>query len=404
MSWRVSRPLPERPLRVLELRTVRGTGGGPEKTILLGTARTDPSKYAITVCYIRDERDDVFHIDRRAQDLPINYVEVRERHSFDPRIWGQLKALVRSHHIDIVHGHDYKTNLLAFLLGRSAGVIPMATSHGWTGHSVRERYLYYPGDRLVLARLPHVIAVSSDIREQLVAAGARPGNVTVVLNAIDPEMFVRNRAAEQTVRQRIGMANNDFVIGAVGRLEPQKDFAGLIDAFAGVLSHIPQARLLIAGDGSLRSELQAHIERRGLGKSCTLLGHVDDVKTLHHAFDLFVQSSVYEGTPNAVLEAMALETPIVATAAGGTAELARHGREALIVPFNDQVALRDAILTAIRDPHATEQRRVMARRRVETELSFGTRMRKVEAIYDALAMRFIPPARRGDAISTCATS
>ena len=77
--------MPERPLRILELRTVRGTGGGPEKTILLGSARTDPSRYAITVCYIRDERDPVYHIDRRAENLPVDYVEVRERNSFDPR-------------------------------------------------------------------------------------------------------------------------------------------------------------------------------------------------------------------------------------------------------------------------------------------------------------------------------
>ena len=66
--------MPDRPIRILELRTVFGTGGGPEKTILLGTARTDPARYAITVCYIRDERDSVYHVDERAQDLPVDYV------------------------------------------------------------------------------------------------------------------------------------------------------------------------------------------------------------------------------------------------------------------------------------------------------------------------------------------
>ena len=316
--------MPERPLRILELRTVRGTGGGPEKTILLGTARTDRSRYAITVCYIRDERDPIFHIDRRAKDLPVDYVGIPERNSFDHRIWSRLRDLVRIRQIDIVHSHDYKTDLLAWMLQRRTGVIPFATAHGWTGHSPRERYVYYPGDRWVLSRLPHVVAVSTDIKQQLVRAGARPENVTVVLNAIDPVAFVRNEADEGRARARFDVSTGDFVIGAVGRLEPQKDFASLIDAFSHVVVQVPEARLLIAGDGSLRAVLQAQIERLGLQHQCRLLGHVDDVRQLHHALDLFAQASVYEGTPNSVLEAMALETAIVATDAGGTAELARQ--------------------------------------------------------------------------------
>ena len=379
--------MPERPIRILELRTVRGTGGGPEKTILLGTARTDAARYAITVCYIRDERDSVFHIDERAEGLPLRYVEVRERNSFDPKIWPQLKALVRSERIDIVHAHDYKTDLLAWLMGRRLGVIPMATAHGWTGHSTRERTIYYPGDRWVLARLPHVVAVSSDIRNQLLKAGAKPGNVTVVLNAIDATAFRRDRSKHREARRQFQLEASDFVLGAVGRLEPQKDFPLLIRSFARLARELPAARLVIAGDGSLRGSLQAQIDALGLQGRCRLLGHVSDIPLLHHAFDLFVQSSLYEGTPNAVLEAMALESPIVATDAGGTAEVARHGQEALIVPFEDEEALVSALNEAIQNPHATVERVRAARRRVETDLSFDSRLRKVEAIYDRLASR-----------------
>jgi glycosyltransferase involved in cell wall biosynthesis len=382
---------------------VRGTGGGPEKTILLGTARTDPAQYAITVCYIRDARDEVFHIDQRAQDLPVDYVEVRERNSFDPRIWPELCELVRSRNIDIVHAHDYKTDLLAWALGRRTGVIPMATAHGWTGHSTRERLLYYPGDRWVLSRLPHVVAVSSDIRDTLIRAGASPDQVTVILNAIDPLAFRRDRQLEASARLRFALRPDDFVIGAVGRLEPQKDFAGLLDAFADVARNVPRACLVIAGDGSLRSDLAEKIASLDLGERCRLLGHVSDISALHHAFDLFVQSSVYEGTPNAVLEAMAFESPIVATDAGGTAELARHGREGLIVPYRDRGALSAALLQAMTEKEATRQRVVAARHRVETDLSFNSRLRRVERIYDQLAQAR-DNRSSSSGLSTCATS
>ena len=76
-----------RPINVLELRSVRGTGGGPEKTILKGAARTDPSRFRVVVCYIRDRRDKVFAIDAKAAELGVHYVDVWERHSFDPSIW-----------------------------------------------------------------------------------------------------------------------------------------------------------------------------------------------------------------------------------------------------------------------------------------------------------------------------
>jgi glycosyltransferase involved in cell wall biosynthesis len=230
-----------------------------------------------------------------------------------------------------------------------------------------------------------VVAVSSDIRNTLIRAGADPANVTVVLNAIDPVAFRRDRGRETEARRRFELSPSDFVIGAVGRLEPQKDFPLLIRAFARLVRDRPAARLVIAGDGSMRTSLQAQIESAGLQQQCRLLGHVADVPLLHHTFDLYVQSSSYEGTPNAVLEAMALESPIVATDAGGTAEIARDRREALIVPFEDEQALTAALQEAIRDRYATAERTRAARRRVETELSFDTRLRKVEAIYDRLA-------------------
>ncbi len=123
------------PIRVLELRSVRGTGGGPEKTILLGAARSDKSRYVITVCYIRDRRDSIFAINERAAALGIDYVDVWEKNSFDRAIWPELRKLVRDRRIDIVHAHDYKTDLLALMLGRAEHVIPLTTSHGWTGNS-----------------------------------------------------------------------------------------------------------------------------------------------------------------------------------------------------------------------------------------------------------------------------
>jgi glycosyltransferase involved in cell wall biosynthesis len=384
------------PIRVLELRSVRGTGGGPEKTILHGAAMAAQDRFHVTVCYIRDQRDGVFGVDDWARQLGIDYVEVRERHSFDITIGRQLRAVVRERAIDLVHAHDYKTDLLALWLRRVTGVIPLATAHGWTGHSWKERWLYYPADRWLLARFPGVIAVSGEIRERLVAAGATPDRVTVVLNAIDSARFVRDRRREGEVRARLGLAPDAFVVGAVGRAEPQKRFDLLLDVFAGLAARHADVHVVVAGNGSELPALRR--QAAGLGAPSArvhLLGQRSDVDLLHHAFDVFVQSSDYEGTSNAVLEAMALETPVVATRAGGTAELIAGGEHGLLVDRGDGDGLARAVERLYADPALRRSLAAAARRRVETTLSFAARVARVEAIYDEL----IAARRRAPAVT-----
>ena len=259
-----------RPIRVLELRSVRGTGGGPEKTILLGAARSDPRRFAVTVCYVRDARDLVFGIDSHAANLPVHYTELIERHSFDPSIWRGLRRLAREHDIDIVHSHDYKTDLLAWLLSKSNGIHALSTAHGWTGHSFRERRIYYPLGKRLLTRFQRVIAVSSDIKRELIRHGASPAHITTILNGIDHRQFKRDRSCERSVRQQLGIAEDSIVVGSVGRLERQKRFDLLIDAIDRVRSSVPNVTLLVVGDGSAREALTTQISRLGLGDACRL--------------------------------------------------------------------------------------------------------------------------------------
>ncbi len=364
---------------------VRGTGGGPEKTILAGAQLADPARTHVTVCYLRDARDPVFGIDRRAREMGLEYTEVVERHSLDWRTPALLTGVVRERQIDIIHSHDYKTDLLAFIVAKRTGAALLTTAHGWTGHSAKERWGYYPAHKRFLSRFPLVLAVSSEIRGELLRHGARPDRVRTLLNGIDPDVFVRRRDRERQVRAHYGIPEDAFVVGAVGRLEPQKRFDLLIEAFHTVRARYPASRLLIAGDGSLRESLAAQIAAEGIGDSCRLLGQVDDIVGFHHALDLFVQSSIYEGTPNVVLEAMALETPLVATDVGGTEELCVPDVHGIIVPPQDVAALSAAMRNAAGDAAGRRRRAEAARSRVVEHLSFSRRVRALDDIYEELA-------------------
>jgi glycosyltransferase involved in cell wall biosynthesis len=369
-------------IRVLELRSVAGTGGGPDKTILASAKLSNPN-VALTVCYLCNAGDTVFPIGEQARAMGIDYVEIRERSTIDRNAWRSLRALVRDRKIDIAHGHEYKTDLLAYLLGRAENVIPFATAHGWTGHSWKEKSVYYPADKRLLKRFPRLAAVSSEIKQALVKVGADARRIDVILNGIDPARFRRDPAKQAPARTHYGVDPSDVVIGAVGRLEPQKRFDLLIEAFASVAKESGKLRLLIAGEGSLRQALQTQIDRMALGNICRLVGQAD-VTTFHHALDVYVQSSDYEGTPNVVLEAMALETPFIATDVGGTGELFTDGVHGILIPPGNAAVLAQAMMRVLADPAAAADRVRAARKRVETDLSFERRMAKIDRIYEEL--------------------
>ncbi len=372
------------PIRVLELRSVRGVGGGPEKTILYGAARSDARRFAVTVCYIRDRRDEVFALDRLAARLAVDYVEVLERNSFDHRIWASLRRLVGERQIDIVHSHDYKTDLLAFLLARADGVTPLSTVHGWSGRSRRERCLYYPVDRMLLRTFPRVIAVSEPIRNGLIQSRLRADRVALVRNGIDVDRFRRHPDRDAAARAALSLPPAARVIGAVGRLEHEKRFDVLIEAAAILRGALRDVHLVIAGSGSLGPALAAQAQRLGITEHCSFIGHRNDITDIFHALDVFVQSSDTEGTPNAVLEAMALEVPVVATAVGGTLDLITDGVHGRLVPRRNPEALAGALSRTFEGPAESARNVAAARQRIEQEFSFARRMETLERIYEEL--------------------
>lgn len=383
---------PQQQFPVIDLCHVGGGGGGVDR-ILLRTARClSNTEFASTICCIRREGDQAFDLDRRAAEAGVDYCEVTERSAFDRTTWRTLQLLVEERRPCIVHAHQYKATYFAWRLAQTPGVIPLVTCHGWTGNHWRERQVYYPLERKLICRFPQAIAVSSNIRNTLIRSGSQADRVQVLLNGIDPSAFQRDTAVRARIRAELGCQTGDVLLGAAGRLERQKRFDLLLEAVAILSKTHPQVRLLIAGDGQLRGALHEQIRRMGLEGRCQLLGYRADVAELFQAFDVMVQSSDYEGTPTVVVEAMALQIPVVATDAGGTAELATHGEHALIVPCRNPLALALAIASTLDQPIATAARVSAARQRVEGELSFDNRTQQLAAIYRALINRNVTTA------------
>lgn len=381
-----------RRLNVLQLRSSRASGGGPEKTILLTAQQIDTRRFSMPVVYLKSADDRHFDLDERAEALGVDDFEaIDERSKLDLRALRRLLALLRERRIDIVHAHCYKSDLYALLLSRFHDMKLVTTAHGpfATGRIVRSagnwrvRYLYDRLDLRLLKYFDRVLMVSGTMRALLSSYGVPAEKLSVVRNAIDASYF-RRREPSPELRSRLGLPAEGWLLGAVGRLNPEKDYVTLLAAIESLLRRGQDVHLAIAGGGPQEETLRQRIEQTGLGERVRLLGHLRDVRGLYGALDLYVLSSIREGLPNTVLEAMAMEVPIVATAVDGVEEVVRHDSEALLVGAQDPESLAEAIATLLRSRRLRDRLVSAARRRVESEFSFAGRVRTLETIYEDL--------------------
>jgi glycosyltransferase involved in cell wall biosynthesis len=174
------------------------------------------------------------------------------------------------------------------------------------------------------------------------------------------------------------------LLGAVGRLSEEKGFDILLRTIRDLVDRGLDVGLIIAGEGKERKALEQQVGQLGLHDRVRLVGFQSDLRPLYEAMDLFVLSSRREGLPNVLLEAMALETPIIATRVAGVPRLIANGKNGLLVELDDPSALTVSIARALVDPELRQALAAAGRRSIDEHYSFAVRMKKVVAVYDGL--------------------
>jgi glycosyltransferase involved in cell wall biosynthesis len=233
-----------------------------------------------------------------------------------------------------------------------------------------------------------VVAVSHDLRRTLLRDVHLTRPVRVIHNGIDGARY--RFSSESTVRLDLGVARDDFLIGTGVVLSKQKGIPYLLEAARRVLAEDSKARFVIAGDGPMRQELEQMAAQLRLGDGVRFLGYRNDIPHFVSALDLYVLPSLWEGLPLALLEAMAIGKPIVATQVGGNAEVVEDGVNGYIVPPRDPVALAQAILRVRRDPAFAEQVRHVNVQKFDVQFSVGAMVKAHEQLFREVAR----PSRR----------
>lgn len=364
-------PRPQKPTPIALVITDLDVGGA-ERALVNLAVRLDRSRWSPVVLNLSGEG--VLAEPIRRAGIVCESLNLDRRRP----LWGVLKLAraLRRHRPALVQSFLFHANLAARLAAPLAGRPEVV---GGIRVAERQKRWHRTLDRITQRLTRGAVCVSEGVRRfSIETAGLDPSRLVVIPNGVDPERFDR---AKPAARADFGADDGDFLALTVGRLDPQKGLADLLDAAERIIPIHPRFRLAIVGDGPLRGWIDAQIaERSVLAGRVLRLGRRDDVPELLRSADLLVHPALWEGMPNAVLEAMAAGLPVVATAVEGAEELVVPGRTGWLVPPANPGRLAGAVLEALGDPETSKMRGRAGRERVAAEYSLN----RAVSLYDEL--------------------
>lgn len=312
--------------------------GGVENQLLSILRNYDKSKLSPLVCSLSDKGQIGEEIERDGIEVVcLNKLG----HRFDWSIVKDICRLIKEHNIKVVRTHQYHANLYGRLAAHKAEVpCVVASIHNtYTRDKKFHRRLI---NRFLARFTDRIIAVSGKVRDDILMYDhISPDKVEVIHNGVDIDIFSNQDG--KVKRSEFGIPEDTVVIGNVGRLAEAKGQRYLLEALAVLKDKFPMIRLLIAGDGPLMKELKGYAETLGIKQNVLFLGMRRDIPALLSVMDIFVLPSLWEGLPNALLEAMAGSRPIIAADIPAFREIIDSKDVGILIPPGDSAALAEAL-------------------------------------------------------------
>ena len=305
---------------------------------------------------------------------------------FPPRYIPEFARLLLRERHDILHFHLFGANLCAKPLALIAGH-PGVVVHDQCNDSSRDRNpLLLGADAFWNRRSGKVIAVSESTRRYLLDREDLPDDlVTVIPNGVDTALFRPGTPEEKVAaRERLGIPRGAFVIGGIGRLVEQKNFSLFLEVVSRLFSRNADAVAVLAGTGPLEGDLMNQAARLGIRDRVRFVGHISDRPGLYHAVDVLLMTSLFEGTPLVLLEAMSSALPVVATSVDGISEVCTDAKDAFLARdfFPDSFVF--PLLSLLRRESPGNDLGQNARRTIESRYGIKVITRRVEGVYENL--------------------
>lgn len=354
--------------------------GGMENGVIRLVNRLDPSRFAPMICCLNFKTEDA----ARRVDARVPVFALGKAPGRDLGVIPKLATLLRRQRVDVVHSHNWPTFFYTWAAATLARVPVMI--HGEHGREApgtlpwRRRLV----SRWLATRVTRLATVSESISRELVEEwGVRPERITTIPNGVDLDVL-GGEPDLSALRAELGLDAGDFVAMSIGRLRPVKDYPTLLRGFARARSRVPRLKLLVVGadhGGGVPSELRHLVDELQIAGATRFTGVRSDVPDLFALCNVYVNTSVYEGMSNTILEAMAARRPVIATAVGGSPSLVRDQVTGYLIPAGDDRALAARIEELAARPDLCRAMGEAARRYVEVTHSVPGMIRSYADLY-----------------------
>ncbi len=354
----------------------------------------------LAVALDRDEFEVVFIFLQSRGDKP-SRMEETNRVYYLPEGWTgvtrflptlvRLTRILRKHRVDVLHCHNHKANFYGVLAGLIAGTRAVLVQfHGLRRTRGLRRRIE---NLLILRKAARIIGVSGAVTQDVVDSNWRvsPQRLVVLENSVDYDRFSQTGVSKAEARLMLGLPADAVVFGTIARLTPTKGLPYLIDAFCRVKQRIPLAHLVLLGDGPDEATLKQQAQDTPHRSSIHFLGYRPNIEQLIGGLDVFVLSSVAEGMPRVILEAMVVGVPCVCTAVGGIPAMVDYGRLGRLAPPRDAEGLAQAMWEVATLPSRERERLIdTARQHVKEHYAHDVVKNKLASLYRESAERESP--------------
>ncbi len=353
--------------------------GGTEQVIRQLVENTDPEKFEVAILCLENNIGDI------GQELikqGIKVSKLNRQEGFDFSLLRAIRQFIRANQIDILHCHQYTPYSYGILASFFTAVKVIFTEHGrfYPDSSSWKRRIINPVLAMVTDR---ITSISEATREALIRYEFLPGKqIQVIYNGIAD--LSKNTYDVLTLRNELGLDENNIVLGTISRLDPIKNHQMMLSAFKSVEVQYSEARLLIVGDGPLMQELKQQCEQLDIVNKVIFTGFIIEPQKLLKIMDIFLLPSLSEGTSMTLLEAMSFSKPCIVTDVGGNPEIVKNEETGLIIPSGDVNALTKSCLDLINNKQKQITLGQNGRERYKKSFTVTNMIAEFEALYGSV--------------------
>ena len=351
--------------------------GGTER-LAVDMGLSFASEFRVSVICL--DRPGLWSARLRAAGIPVHCVYRQPGLDFGVAL--DIAGYCRQHRVDIIHAHQctpwFYSALSRLLYGRPRLLLE---EHGRFYPEVMNRKRVLFNKHLIRPLTQRFVAVSEDVKQRLVTyEGLDPCKIEVVYNGVSPAPRL-DAARRIEIRRELGIGPDEFLVGTAGRFDPIKNYPMLMESISKAGREVPAMRGLLLGNGPIFDDILTMRDKLGLSQKVIMPGHRDDARDLIQCMDLFVLSSLSEGTSMALLEAMAAAVPVAVTAVGGNPEVVIGGKTGWVVPSRSVDELTRVIVQAATNHDHTRQLADAGYKRFEEKFTFDHMIENYRKIY-----------------------